>query len=118
MSGFLFGLFIGAVVGVNIGLIILAVNMSNQRVRDKLIKQREEKITPVPSQKMDPYDVTTVHYCLECNHKWREYALLYPAPCYCPNCGRKLDDVERGIENDDSETAGTGIGRNDSDAIA
>ncbi len=93
MSGFLFGLFIGVLVGVNIGLIILAANMSNWNLRDKLMKNREKKNAPEMQKKpMDPYETTVVHYCFVCNHKWREYPLLRTGSNFCPNCGRSLDD--------------------------
>ncbi len=94
MSGFLVGLFVGVVLGINIGLIILAVNLSNWKVEKKILQDRLDKVTAVPGKQMDPYETTVVHYCFACNHKWREYPLLGRGPTYCPNCGRLLDDEE------------------------
>ncbi len=99
-------MFIGAVVGVNIGLIILAVNLSNEKVKEKILKQNEEPASSVPEKKKDPFEATMVHYCFACNHKWKEYTLMNPGPNFCPNCGRALDDVEKCVD-DRTEPMGT-----------
>ncbi len=97
MVDIVLGLFIGLLLGANIGILGTVFYAAKKETVRKLKALHENNPEANKVRRISASDIFILHACDYCDHEWKEHPLAVVRPNYCPKCGRQQGGLEREV---------------------
>ncbi len=94
MGNMILGLFIGLLVGANLGILGTVIYAAKKETVRKLEKLRQQQNSPETPRRISASDIFILRSCDHCGYEWKEHPIAMTHTAFCPHCGKcQCDDA-------------------------